>query len=159
MPRVGRTAMVLGIAGLLPSGAGLALTLLGVRATDDLGWILAVAGYCLAMGYGALILSFLGGIWWGYAMRREERQGRLAVVAVLPSLIALATVAMGVADLPGPPPPLPAIVLGTAIVATLIVDRHLVRSGDAPANWLRLRAPLSIGLGALTIAVGIAVAR
>jgi len=43
------------------------------------------------------------------------------------------------------------VALGVALILTLPVDRYLVRTGEAPANWLRLRIPLSIGLGGLTI--------
>jgi hypothetical protein len=38
---------------------------------------------------------------------------------------------------------------------TLLVDRHLMNRGDAPPDWMRLRTPLSLGLGALTILAGV----
>jgi hypothetical protein len=43
---------------------------------------------------------------------------------------------------------------GVALLLTLPVDRHLVATGDAPADWMRLRVPLSVGLGGLTIVAG-----
>jgi len=46
------------------------------------------------------------------------------------------------------------VAMGSAIMLTLPVDRWLVTRGAAPANWMRLRVPLSLGLGALTIAAG-----
>jgi len=155
MPRVTATARGLGFAGLLPQVAALLLMILGLRSYGDLGGLLALTGYWLAIGYGALILSFLGGIWWGYAMRRETGQGRLAVTAVVPSLVAFGTVIAGAWTLPQVPSPWAAITLGSAILLTLPVDRHLTSSGEAPANWMALRLPLSIGLGTLTIAAGI----
>jgi peptidoglycan/LPS O-acetylase OafA/YrhL len=156
--RVGPVAQALGFAGLLPQVAAVALMLLGRRDPTDLAWLTVVTGYALAIGYGGLILSFLGGIWWGHAMRREERQASLAAIAIMPSLVALVTAVFALGNLPGVPSPWPAIVLGSAIMLTLIVDQRLVTTGEAPEGWMRLRAPLSLGLGALTIAAGVLLA-
>ena len=46
------------------------------------------------------------------------------------------------------------VATGIALFLTLPVDRALTRRGDAPADWMRLRVPLSVGLGALTILTG-----
>lgn len=151
MPPVGRAAFLLGFAGLLPQMAALALVIAG---HGDGGIDRAIAhglGRALALGYGALILSFLGGMWWGLAMRCDAGQGRLAAVAVLPALVAGALVAATLATgLIG----WGLVALGVAVLLTLPVDRHLVTAGIAPANWMRLRVPLSIGLGGLTILAG-----
>lgn len=155
---VGRTARLLGYAGLLPQIGAVGLILIGRRDPTDLAWIPLLMGYGLAMAYGGLILSFLGGIWWGHAMRQGEGQASLAILAVIPSLVALATVALGVGNLPAVPSGWPAVALGSAIMLTLLVDRRLVSTGEAPANWMSLRVPLSLGLGALTIAAGILIA-
>ena len=140
--RVGPVARALGLAGLLPQAAAVAMV--ATRADDRLGETLAFA-------YGALILSFLGGIWWGFAMRRDAGQGPLAAVAVAPTLVALAICVMqavrGTLDQA-------LVALGLAIIASLAVDWRLARQGDAPAGWLGLRVPLSLGLGALTILAG-----
>jgi hypothetical protein len=134
------------------------MMLLGRRGATDLAWVPVIAGYSLALIYGGLILSFLGGIWWSYAVRRGERQGRLLVLAVVPSLVALGAIIAVAAGLPGAPSGWPAVVLGSAIILTLPVDRHLATTGEAPAGWMRLRVPLSLGLGALTILAGVLVA-
>jgi hypothetical protein len=141
--RVGPAAFALGFAGLLPQVAAFVSAVLG----DEYR-----IGAFLAYAYGSLILSFLGGMWWGFAMRREEGQGRLAAVAVVPSLAALA---IGVATSVRGTHALSLVLLGSAILLTLPVDRHLVRTGEAPANWMRLRVPLSVGLGGLTILAGL----
>lgn len=154
---VGRTAFLIGFAGLLPQIGAVALILLARAGSTDLAGILALAGYALALIYGGLILSFLGGIWWGFAMRRSDGQGGLAAAAVAPSLAALTCIAVGAGNLPGLPSPWSAVALGSVIMATLLVDRHLVGTGEAPANWMRLRAPLSLGLGGLTIVAGVLV--
>ena len=157
-PRVGRAAFALGLAGLLPQLAAVTLILIGRRDPTDLAWIPALIGYGLALLYGGLILSFLGGIWWGIAMRRAEGQAALASLAVLPSLVALVCLVAAAVNLPGPPSPWPAVALGSAVMLTLLVDRHLVATGEAPTGWMRLRIPLSLGLGLLTIAAGVLIA-
>lgn len=154
---VGRTALLLGFAGLLPPVAGIVLIALGKRDPTDMAWAPLLAGYLVVLIYGAVILSFLGGIWWGFAMRRTFGQARLAGIAVLPSLMAVACV-LAAAATSQHGGPWPVIALGVAILLTLPVDRHLVATGEAPANWMRLRVPLSLGLGGLTIAAGLLLA-
>ena len=145
--RVSRAAYLLGFAGLLPQGGAVWLT------TGDHSKATTL-GYAVALFYGAVILSFLGGIWWGLAMRRLDRQAPLAAAAVLPSLVAVAIIAWaGVLGTDASPGPL--VALGAALLLTLPVDRHLVTTGEAPAGWMRLRIPLSLGLGGLTILAGV----
>lgn len=143
--RVGPVALALGFSGLLPqlaiAGAALILPQGGaIRAALPLG----------ALIYGGAILSFLGGIWWGFAMRRREHQAGLAALSVLPSLVAAAVLALSLFGDAG----WLCVALGSAIMLTLPVDRHLAATGDAPEGWMRLRIPLSLGLGTLTILVG-----
>ena len=133
--------MLLGFAGLAPQFA--AVTLIA------LGW--GHIGLPVALAYPLLILSFLGGIWWGVAMQRRERQAPLVALAVVPSLVALALLAvMTLTGRTG----WTLVGIGTAILLTLLVDRRLVATGDAPADWMQLRIPLSVGLGGLTIVAG-----
>ncbi len=142
-PAVGRVAFALGFAGLIPQVA-----VVGLIWTDPHG------GYDIPFGiaylYPSLIISFLGGIWWGFAMRRDAGQAGLAVLAVLPSLAPLALLPMALTSWRWP-----LVLLGIALFATLAVDRRLTRTGEAPANWMVLRVPLSVGLGALTIVAGL----
>ncbi len=155
--RVGRTARLLGAAGLLPQVAAVTVLAWGQHAGG--GGSLAGIALLVAFLYPALILSFLGGMWWTIAMRRTEAQGqgRLAAVAVLPTLIALAMIAFAIPAIMAVTPRFDWLImaLGVTIIATLLVDRRLEASGEAPVGWLRLRAPLSLGLGALTIVAGV----
>lgn len=152
MPSVGRTAYALGFAGLLPQAAAA----VGVfRGGPD--WV--VYAVVVSFSYAAVILSFLGGIWWGFAMRRERGQAWLAALSVMPSLVAVALVAAmlaaGKAGIASEDYYLWAhLALGAALIATLPVDAHLARSGEAPTGWLRFRTALSVGLAALTVAAG-----
>ena len=106
----------------------------------------------LALIYSALILSFLGGIWWGVAVARapEGDQAPLFGLAVAPSILALTLVGLSLRW-----PVIASTLLGLVIVATLLVDRALRQRQLVPAWWMRLRVPLSLALGALTIGLGL----
>lgn len=150
-PRVSRAAYLLGFAGLLPQVA--AVLLLASSAGHAKADALAFGfGLSIASVYAAAILSFLGGMWWGFAIKRGSQQGSLAAVAVLPSLAAVALVLAGAIGLPSR---WILVALGVVIILTLPVDRRLAATGDAPDGWMALRVPLSLGLGGLTILAGL----
>ncbi|WP_245844049.1 DUF3429 domain-containing protein [Sphingomonas spermidinifaciens] len=140
-------ARLLGAAGLLPQGAAALLVVAG-----PLEW--RFTALALAFAYAALILSFLGGLWWGLAAAVRQVPDWIYWAAVVPSLFALVTCvpwSIG-SDWPGPS----LVALGLAILASLGVDLRLDRMGLAPRWWLGLRVPLSLGLGTLTLIVGLA---
>ncbi len=140
-------ARMLGVAGLLPQLAVVAL-LLGGGA--DVRFTALSMGY----GYAALIFSFLGGVWWGLAaMGGAQTPAWVWIAAVVPSLLALATAWPWATGGTWPGPSL--IVLGATIMGSLLVDLRLKAISLTPGGWIALRAPLSIGLGALTIAAGL----
>ena len=141
-----RFAQMLGLVGLLPQLAAVAL-LLG---DDPESRFSALA---VAYAYAALILSFLGGLWWGLAARTEAAPRWLWVASIAPSLIALVTAWPWMVGLRWPGPSL--VVLGLSLIGALLVDRALVRAGIAPPGWMALRLPLSLGLGALTLVAAI----
>lgn len=138
--RVGRVAYALGVAGLLPQ-------------IGAVGWMVAGGRdvWLPALIYALAILSFLGGMWWGLAMQGAARQAAIVSLAVVPSLLAVG-LAMAAFATWGSGWVL--VAAGVAILLTLPVDRWLVHIGVAPDGWMRLRVPLSAGLGALTIAAG-----
>jgi hypothetical protein len=104
----------------------------------------------LGYAYAALILSFLGGMWWGLAARQAERcPPWIWWAAVAPSLVAFATAFPWAVGGAWPGPSL--VILGIALILSLLVDRRLVSLGIAPDWWMGLRVPLSLGLGSLTI--------
>lgn len=143
-------ALGLGYAGLMPQIAALGLILSG-------GPEWRFVALSVAFAYAALIYSFLGGVWWGLAARSPADAPRwIWIVSVLPSLIALACAwpwAVG-GDWPGPS----LVVLGVAVMSSILVDLALSRAGLTPPRWLSLRVPLSLGLGGLTLASGLATA-
>ena len=131
-----RAARLLGLAGLLPTLAMVAVMALAPE------WRLAAA--TVGLGYGAVIASFVGGAWWGLAARGERVQPRLLVLSVLPSLTAWPAALM--------PPTTGLLLLALVFAALLPTDRRLVTDGVAPGWWLALRRPLSWGMAALHLA-------
>ncbi|KZX52631.1 hypothetical protein A3711_06840 [Erythrobacter sp. HI00D59] len=140
----------LGLAGLLPQ-----FTCLAVLYAGPAEW--REAALAIAFAYAALILSFLGGMWWGIAAaapaaQRRKALGWLWIAAVLPSLVALACFLPWALDWAWPEPSL--VMLGGALLVSLGVDAKL--GALAPRWWMALRVPLSTGLGLATIAAALA---
>ncbi|MFQ3596649.1 MAG: DUF3429 domain-containing protein [Sphingomonadaceae bacterium] len=135
-----RPAFILGWLGLVPAGAAMLAAALAPPEWREFA-------YRWGALYAGLILSFLGGAWWGMATRAgPERAWPLYILSVLPSLAALVLLML----LDGAR----MILMGLVILLTLPVDRHLLRLGLAPANWMQLRVPLTLGLAIATIALG-----
>jgi hypothetical protein len=145
-PPLPAAARWLGYAGLLPQVIAVAMLL------DDatLKWIAIAGGY----GYAALIFSFLGGVWWGLALNAAKPPSWLFPVAVLPSLVALASYLPWIWGLEWPEPSL--WILALSLLLSPLVDSALGRHIPLPAGWLRLRVHLSTGLGLLTMVLAIA---
>lgn len=76
-----RAANFYGVAGALPFAAGLLLMYLGVSHVQR------TLGFDLFVYYGAVILSFLGGVRWGAALSRPHWKS--LGMAVAPSLLAV----------------------------------------------------------------------
>ncbi|WP_374146957.1 DUF3429 family protein [Sphingomonas sp. 28-63-12] len=137
---------LLGIAGLLPQlAAGYVLL------ENNPDW--HFTALAMAYAYAALILSFLGGLWWGLAAAAARPPAWLWYAAIVPSLIALGSGWPWATGQPWPGPSM--VVLGVALMAALGVDWRLQQTGIAPVWWLSLRIPLSLGLGGITLAIGI----
>lgn len=145
-------ARILGFAGLLPTLVALGgeLWLHGRPGAEPITYTLAM----LAQFYAAVILSFVGGSWWGLSAAHvpAERLWSWLVMAVTPSLVATAAFVAGVQMRPALGF---AMVLGLGLMLSLFGDRRLARAGLAPAWWMRLRVPLSVGLTLGTVAAAL----
>ncbi|XUU60380.1 DUF3429 domain-containing protein [Erythrobacter sp. HA6-11] len=137
------TPLALGYAGLIPQAIALALALSG----GEWGFVAIAGGFA----YAALIFSFLGGVWWGQALALGEAGAKPFLFAVAPSLMALALFLPWTVGWEWPGPAL--LYLGLFIGLSPLVDRTL---SFADRAFMRLRLHLSVGLGILTIALGIA---
>ena len=135
------TARVLGYAGLIPFVAGaLATWALGDEPR-------AAAAFALA-GYGAVIVSFLGGIHWGLGFLRGDAVR--FVWGVVPSLVAWPALLL--------PPAAGLALLAAMLVVCYVVDRRVYPAYDLQ-RWLPLRLHLSAVAAACCAAGAIGVGR
>lgn len=132
-------AWILGLAGLIPFVMCAAMQWYGPP-----GWRM-LAGLAL-LSYGAVIVSFLGGIHWGLAMRASPVPTLRLIWGVMPSLLGWSAVLLDSPWGPG--------VLALTLLVCFAVDRSVYRTLGLSA-WLPLRATLtlvataSVVLGAL----------
>ncbi len=131
----------LGYAGLLPQIICLALAASGHEYAYS-----AIAG---GFAYAAAIFSFLGGVWWGQAIASGRGGAGAYLIAVMPSLLAVALFLPWTFGWDWPGPAL--LYLGAFIGASPLVDMRL---GYAAKDFFNLRVQLSVGLGLLTVALG-----
>ena len=117
----------LAYAGLIPFVAG---ALLAWAVRDE---VLAYVALALS-AYGAVVLSFLGGIHWGLAMRQPQPASAVLVWGVVPPLVAWPAAVM--------PPSGGLVILGLMLLVCYAVDRRLYPVQGAAA-WLTLRFRLS----------------
>ena len=129
---VRRTANRLGYAGLIPfvvlAPASLLDTHHGITWSDAL------------FAYGAVILSFVCALHWGFAMALpgldDARRVRTMLWSVVPSLMAWPALLLV--------PMEAAVLLVTGFVLHYIQDRRLARHAELPAWYLPLRLQLTV---------------
>lgn len=130
-------ARLLGYAGLIPFAAAALLALSGPPP-----W----RGPALAAlsAYGAVILSFLGAVHWGFALRAPAGEEPAAWprlgLGVAPALVAW--VALLLPSRPG------LALLAAGVVVVAAAETAAARRGLVPPDYLGLRWPLSLGAGA-----------
>jgi hypothetical protein len=146
--RMPRAALWLGIAGLVPFLASTVLLLLE-RYWE--GSPIHAPFARLVLIYGAIVLSFLGAVRWGIALRLPDMPGRAALFAggVLPALAGFTALL------------LPGLAGFWLLVAGFLfvwwMDRRAVARGLMPDWYGRLRAPLTaVALVCLAIYIAIA---
>jgi len=138
MKDIPRSALVLGLAGLLPFLWGAATALspeLGMQAMERIGG--RFIGPYVQIAYGTVILAFMAGVLWGFATRAA---GRLAAVgytlSVVPALWAFFMVGGGAVSA--------AVNLATGFAGLLLLDWFFWNAGLAPRWWMALRVPLTL---------------
>ena len=151
--RLPPSAVVLGVLGLIPFVA------LGISA-QAAGEDAESQRYLLALlGYGAVVLAFLGGVHWGFvlsptalaegASEPPRRDAFRLAMGVLPSLIgwaALLTALLGV-------PEVGLVVLIAGFVVTVAAESRLRQRGQMPAGAMALRWGLSVVVLMVLVAV------
>jgi hypothetical protein len=118
----------LGYAGALPFVAGAAATL-------PFAGPLRPYGLALLLDYGAIILSFMGGVHWGAAMLRNDNRAGPLGRSVAASLVALPAALIGGAAGLG--------FLAVGFLGLLVFDEQETRAGRVPQWYPLLRRPLT----------------
>lgn len=137
-----RMLWILGLGGLIPF---LAITaLLAYAGRDLIGFDVLVTALA---GYGAVILSFLGGIRWGASLMRPSSGGLTLFLSILPSLAAWACLFL--------PTPWLFAALAVAFLAQGAWDIVAIRRGKLPEAFRTLRIVLT-GIVVLCMAVAFA---
>jgi hypothetical protein len=118
----------LGFGGLVPFVVLAALTLIGPE-----GWTDRVSLALIA--YGAVILSFLGGITWGLAVTRQKTRDPLYLASMAPFFAAWIALLL--------PPFAGLLLLMVAFLGALGNDFLLKRAGLAPGWFFSMRLTLT----------------
>ena len=132
------TAILLGVAGLIPFLAGS----FGALSLDTEGTRISLLGLA---SYGAVILSFLGAVHWGLGLAAGTGQGRRVQRArfglgVVPSLIGWAALLVTFVGLVKTG----LLILVAGFVATTIAEARAARAGLVPVAYMGLRWVLSL---------------
>ena len=138
-------AIVLGVAGIIP------FALLGIGAVGA-SPASSLAATRALVGYGAVILAFLGGVHWGFALGEEHgapgERARL-VLGVVPSLVGWIAILCGIVARPV----LGLAILIAAFIATVIVESRAQRADLLPSGYMAMRWALSVAVVALLTTV------
>jgi hypothetical protein len=120
-----RLGRILVFAGFIPFAA-LAFWLYGIA--PDHPWRQGTIG--LLTAYGAIVLSFLGGIRWGLALRGRDGEGKAdLILGIVPPLVGWMAIVV--------PAPLNFVLLAVAFAAQGAWD-SLTLTSDAAPDWFRL---------------------
>jgi hypothetical protein len=137
MTPIPRSALLLGLAGLIPFLWGVAtlystdLAQFGQRTFGP-----RFVGPFVQLQYGTIILAFMSGVLWGFSTRAEGRVAATGyALSVLPALWAFFFVGGG--------PVSAAIYLAAGFAGLLALDWMFWNQGLAPGWWMRLRIGLT----------------
>lgn len=148
MTPIPRPALILGLAGLIPFVWG-AITVLNPDLADWTAHSIGprFAGPYVMLFYGAIILSFMSGVLWGFATKLSGAQaGAGYVLSVIPALWAFFTTGGGPAGA--------GISLMAGFAGLLGIDWLFWNYGVAPPWWMQLRVLLTaIVLACLAVGV------
>jgi hypothetical protein len=127
-----RSVLTYGLLGLIPFLAPVVIALARPDLTPQARQVQAL--------YGGLILSFLGGVRWGFAVKAPSPDPTTITLSMLPTLCALA-----ILTLLGHAPRLELLALAAALLAHWAWD---LSASEAPAWFARMRTILTIGAAA-----------
>ncbi|MEM1064938.1 MAG: DUF3429 domain-containing protein [Pseudomonadota bacterium] len=138
MGDVPRSALILGLAGLIPfvwGGLSVLSPELNAWGIEAIGP--RFVGPFVQLFYGAIILSFMSGVLWGFATRASGRAAATGyALSVLPALWAFFFTGGGVVSA--------STYLIAGFIGLLGLDYTFWKQELAPPWWLQLRIPLTI---------------
>lgn len=137
MTPIPRSALILGLAGLIPFLWGAANVLFPATVGWGGRWLSPMfMGTYVSLTYGTVILSFMSGVLWGFATKATGREAALGYgLSVIPALWAFFMV--------NGDPGNAAVNLAAGFAGLLLLDASFARQGLAPAWWMRLRLLLT----------------
>ena len=131
-----RAALLLGLAGLIPFVWSLATVLSPDLSALGLRWFgPRFIGPYVGLAYGTVILAFMSGVLWGFAVRAGKNAGLFYTLSVLPALWAFFFVGDG--------PVHAALWLAAGFAGLLGLDWVFGRQGLTPPWWMTLRVGLT----------------
>jgi Protein of unknown function (DUF3429) len=138
MTPIPRSALILGLAGLIPFVWGTATELSPSLADHGMRWFgPRFIGPYVGLAYGTVILSFMSGVLWGFVASRATGQAAAVgyTLSTLPALWAFFFVGGG--------PVSAAIWLAAGFILLLMLDFLFWERTLAPDWWMRLRLRLT----------------
>ncbi|MEJ8562765.1 DUF3429 domain-containing protein [Yoonia sp. GPGPB17] len=137
MNTIPRSALFLGLAGLIPFLWGATTILLpNLALWGQMNLSGRFIGPHIQLFYGAVILSFMSGVLWGFATKAT---GQIATASYILSVIP----ALWAFFMTGGGPTTAAINLIVGFLGLLLLDWHFWRLGLAPPWWMHLRGLLT----------------
>ncbi|WP_179380065.1 DUF3429 domain-containing protein [Jannaschia marina] len=138
--RIPTSALLLGLAGLLPFVWGILTIRFDPLAARTVEWIgPRFIGPYVGLFYGSVILSFMSGVLWGFATRAKGQVAATGYgLSVLPALWAFFMTGGG--------PTSAAVALIAGFVGLLGLDWLFWQQGLAPKWWMKLRFILTAGV-------------
>jgi hypothetical protein len=132
-----RSALLLGLAGVLPFAWGAATALSPALAAWGGAWVGPLfLGTYVSLTYGTVILAFMSGVLWGFATKADGQEATIGYcLSVIPALWAFFMVNGDPADA--------AVNLATGFASLVLLDWHFWKMGTAPDWWMRLRLLLT----------------
>ncbi len=138
---------------VLIGGLGVVPFVVGVVIAWTQSAAIAVQASEIVVACAAVIMSFIGGIHWGFAARADlvtaaRPAVRLYVIGVLPGAVAWGTLLLPI----GWAVPL----LAFTFASVLRIDQYALGTDHAPRWWMTLRVPLTISVIACLLAIWLA---